>query len=385
MEANASLSRKERTKTYHVGSNSLRNSLSSGKSDCRPFSKRIIRSVIRNRFTPHPLFKNGHAQTIVACAWPRYLTLPVSDAVEDRLFEPEPNVRLLAHCHWQNERVMRPTLLLVHGLEGSSKSKYMLGTAEKAFRTGFNVVRLNLRNCGGTEHLTPTLYHSGMTGDLRAVVKELIKIDHLRSIFLIGFSMGGNMVLKLGGEDANALPREVSGFCAVSPSVDLSSCAEAVKFRSNWIYEQYFLRSLCRRLRIKHELYPELYDTSDLSLVHTIRDFDERYTAHHGGFKDADDYYKRASALPLIHRIARPTLIIHAQDDPFVPFEPLNNSAVVANPNISLLAPEHGGHVGFVADHVNGEDRFWAENRIVEFCYLIKRSMISIKVCEARD
>jgi len=290
---------------------------------------------------------------------------------EERLFELEPNVRLLAHCHWQTDRVTHPTLLLVHGLEGSSSSKYMFGTAEKAFRSGFNVVRLNLRNCGGTEHLTPTLYHSGMTGDLRAIVRELIEGDHLRSIFLIGFSMGGNMILKFAGEDANTMPEEVSGFCAVSPSIDLSSCAEAVRYRSNWVYEQYFLRSLCRRLRIKHELYPELYDTSDLHLVRTIKDFDERYTAHDGGFKDADDYYRRASALPIIEHIHRPTLIIHAQDDPFIPFAPFNHSSVVDNPYVLLLAPEHGGHVGFVADHIDEQDRFWAESRIVEFCQLI--------------
>ena len=340
----------------------------------RPFSRRLVRSLTRNRFEPHPLFKNGHAQTILAFAWPRYLTIPISDLSEERLFELEPNVRLLAHCHWQSDPTSHPTVLLVHGLEGSSKSKYMLGTAEKAFSCGFNVVRLNLRNCGGTEHLTPTLYHSGMTGDLRAILKELIEVDGLRTIFLVGFSMGGNMVLKLVGEDGKALPSQVSGVCAVSAAVDLSSCAEAVKFRANWIYEQYFLRSLCRRLRLKHDLYPELYDTSDLHLVHTIRDFDERYTAHDGGFKDADDYYRRASALPVIQHINRPTLIIHAQDDPFVPFEPLKDSSVASNPYVLLLTPKHGGHVGFIADRVKEQDRFWAENRIVEFCQLIDQN-----------
>ena len=223
-------------------------------------------------------------------------------------------------------------------------------------------------NCGGTEHLTPTLYHGGMTGDLRTVVQELIEYDHLRSIFLVGFSMGGNMVLKLAGEDADTMPDEVSGFCAVSPTIDLSSCAEAIRYRSNRVYEQMFLRSLLRRLRLKHELYPELYDTSDLDTVRTIRDFDERYTVHDGGFRDANDYYTRASALPLIERIHRPTLIIHAQDDPFIPFAPFRHSSLIDNPYVALLTPEHGGHVGFVADHVDQEDRLWAESQVVEFC-----------------
>jgi uncharacterized protein len=368
----ASLSQREEAKTYYVGSESMRKV---------PYGVRynnsivipewIVRSLQEKSFKPHTLFSNGHSQTILAYAWPRYPTVLIPDPHEERLFEVEPDVRLLGHCHWQSARVMHPTILLVHGLEGSSSSKYMLGTADKAFRSGFNVIRLNLRNCGGTEHLTPTLYHSGMTGDLRAVVKELTERDHLQSIFLIGFSMGGNMVLKLAGEDANSLANEILGFCAVSPAIDLTSCAEAVKYRSNWIYEQYFLRSLCRRLRIKHELYPELYDTSDLHLVRTIRDFDDRYTAHDGGFRNADDYYKRASALPFVEHIQRPTLIIHAQDDPFVPFEPLTHPAIADNPSVLLLAPEHGGHVGFVADQANEQDRFWAENRIVEFCQLI--------------
>jgi hypothetical protein len=333
-----------------------------------------VRSIEAKPFTPHPLFRNGHAQTIVAYAWPRYFTTLISDSSEERLFQVEANVNLLARCHWQTDSVLHPTLLLVHGLEGSSNSKYMFGTAEKAFGAGFNVIRMNLRSCGGTEHLAPSLYHGGMTEDLRAVVKELVERDHLPSIFLAGFSMGGNIVLKLAGEEASTLPTEVSAFCAVSPVVDLSSCAAAIGYRSTWVYEQYFLRSLRRRLRIKHELYPELYDTSELHLVRTIRDFDERYTAHQGGFKDADDYYRRASALPLIKDIRRPTLIIHAQDDPFVPFKPLNHSSVLDNSHVLLLAPAYGGHVGFVADHVVEQDRFWAENVIVKFCQLIHQS-----------
>jgi predicted alpha/beta-fold hydrolase len=333
-----------------------------------------VQSLEAKPFRPHPLFRNGHAQTIVAFAWPRYLTTLISDSSEERLFQVEAKVHLLARCHWQTNPALHPTLLLVHGLEGSSSSKYMFGTAEKAFGAGFNAIRMNLRSCGGTERLTPSLYHGGMSGDLRAVVKELVERDHLPSIFLVGFSMGGNIVLKLAGEEASTLPTEVSAFCAVSPAVDLSSCAEAIGYRSTWVYERYFLRSLRRRLRIKHELYPELYDTSELYLVRTIRDFDERYTAHHGGFKDAADYYRRASALPFIKHIQRPTLIIHAQDDPFVPFRPLNHSSVLDNSSLRLLAPEHGGHVGFVANQIEEQDRFWAENRIVEFCQLIHQS-----------
>jgi hypothetical protein len=333
-----------------------------------------IRRVLEEKpFRPHPLFSNGHAQTLAAYAWPRRSSLLRTHRADvERIFEVEPGVRLLAHCRWQPRPTDHPTIVLVHGLEGSSASIYMLGTAEKAFGAGFNVVRLNLRNCGDTEHLTPTLYNSGLSGDLRAVAGELIARDRLRYVFLVGFSMSGNMVLKFAGEDGERVPRELLAVCAVSPSVDLSTCAEAVEQRANWVYQKSFIRSLHRRIRYKQKLYPDLYDTSDLHLVRTIRDFDNRYTALDGGYKDADDYYERASALPLIGRIRIPALIIHAQDDPFIPFHPLHHPSVTDNPYILLLAPPRGGHVGFVgADAKNGEDRFWAENRIVEFCRLV--------------
>lgn len=341
------------------------------REDLPPSPDVIARSLLERPFKPHPLFSSGDAQTVIGHAWPRRFDLHTLRADEERLFEVERDVRLLAHCSWQRKPTLRPTLLLVHGLEGSSHSKYMLGTAEKAFRAGFNIIRLNLRGCGGTEHLTPTLYHGGQSGDLRVIVKELIEGDHLPAIFLVGFSMGGNIVLKLAGEDAGRIPREVSGICAVSPSLDLSACAAAIKRRAKWVYQPFFIRSLRRRLHLKHKLYPERYDTRDLQLVRTIRDFDDRYTALDGGFRDAEDYYRRASALPLIDQVSRPTLIIQAQDDPFIPFEPFDHPSIASNPYILLVAPGRGGHVGFIAGDTTGEDRFWAENRLVEFCQLL--------------
>jgi predicted alpha/beta-fold hydrolase len=247
----------------------------------------------------------------------------------------------------------------------------MLGTAAKALREGFNTIRLNLRNCGNTEHLTPTLYNSGMSGDLLAVVNELIEQDNLRNIFLVGYSMSGNIVLKLAGENGHNIADKISGVCAISPSVDLSACAAAIERRDNWLYQKSFMRSLHRRIKQKEKLFPDLYDATDIRLIRTIREFDERYTAADGGYKDADDYYARASALPLIKDIRIPSLIVHAQDDPFIPFDSLQHPSIAANPNVVLLAPEHGGHLGFVSADTNGEDRFWSENRVVEFCKLI--------------
>jgi predicted alpha/beta-fold hydrolase len=335
------------------------------------FLRAIAVELEKKAFKPHSLFVKGHAQTLAGYAWPRRFALRALRTDEERFFEIEPGVRLLAHCRWQKERLAHPTLLLAHGLEGSSTSVYMLSTAAKAFGAGFNVLRLNQRNCGGTEHLTPTLYHSGMSGDLRAVVHELIERDKLDRIFLAGFSMSGNIALKLAGEYGETPPREMSAICAVSPSIDLRASADAIERPDNRLYMRNFMSNLRRRIRHKQKLYPELYDATNLHLVRTIRDFDERYTAAHGGFANADDYYARASALPIMGRIRIPALIIHAQDDPFIPFEPLRHPSIKENPYLLLLAPQHGGHVGFVASETEGEDRFWAENRLVEFCRLM--------------
>jgi len=342
----------------------------------RPTLDGIAHALESKPFRPHRLFRGSHAQTLAGFAWPRRLRIREQNADDEtRLFDVEPGVRLLAHCRWQNPgdgRGAHPTVLLVHGLEGSSESVYILSTAQKFYRAGFNVLRINMRNCGGTEHLTPTLYNSGMSGDFRQVASELIERDGLPSIFLVGFSMGGNIVLKLAGEFGGEAPRELSGICAVSPALDLKACADAIGMRSNWLYQKRFMRSLHRRVRYKEKLYPDIYDTRSLGRVRTIREFDERYTAAHGGFRDAADYYERASALRLVPRINKPTLIAHAQDDPFVPFASFRHSSIADNPNVILLAPPRGGHVGFVADDAReDEDRFWAENRIVEFCQLI--------------
>lgn len=336
----------------------------------RAFLARVSQGFEKTPFVPHKLFRGGHTQTMAAYFWPRPYRLN-SPADEERLFEVEPGAKVLAHCRWQSERTGRPTVVLWHGIEGSTASVYMIATADKAFRAGFNVVRVNLRNCGGTEHLTPTLYHGGLSADLRAVITELIEKDKLTRILPIGYSLSGNMVLKLAAEYGENPPAEVAGICAVSPSVNLGASSDMIRQRSNWIYHHDFVRRLRRRIKVKHELYPELYDVGRVSRVRTIRDFDEYFTAVVHGFENADDYYHKASSIDDIGSIRLPTLIIHAQDDPFIPFAPLRNAALAANPYILLLDPERGGHVAFISSELNGdEDRFWAENRVIEFCKL---------------
>src|SRR2546430_1948527 len=178
---------------------------------------RVRRAFQAKTFQPHLLFSGSHAQTLAAYAWPRrHRYQDIVD--EERLFEIEANVRVLAHCRWQPKAVDHPTILIWHGIEGSTASVYMLSTAEKAFRAGFNVVRVNLRNCGGTEHLTPTLYHGGLSGDLRAVLNELIERDGLRRGLLVGYSLSGNLVFKPGSGNRDNLPPQVFRGCARSRS-----------------------------------------------------------------------------------------------------------------------------------------------------------------------
>ena len=342
-----------------------------------PRLEAVGRALLEKPFRPHRRFASGHAQTIARHFWPRQREL-LREAADDeeRLFEVEPGVRVLVRCRWQQRRQGAPTILLVHGLEGSSESTYVLGTADKAYRAGFNALRLNIRTCGGTQHLAPTLYHSGLSEDLRAVIEELIARDRLAEIYLAGFSLGGNQSLKLAGELGPNAPPALRGVAAVSPSIDLAACADRIKRRENWLYSRSFLASLRRRIRHAQRLYPERYGRTPLRRARSIREFDELFTAPHCGFRDADDYYARASSLQFVGRIRVPTLIIHAEDDPFIPFEPLRHPSLRDNPHVLLLAPRHGGHVGFVADTAapHDPDRFWAESRVVEFCSLLRDS-----------
>ncbi|HJQ25128.1 MAG TPA: alpha/beta fold hydrolase [Blastocatellia bacterium] len=330
----------------------------------------ILNQLNRQPFVPHPALRNGHAQTLAGALLRRRFKL-VTENCEARHFEIPPGGQVLGHCSWQPDRASRPTLVLAHGMEGSTESRYMLGTAEKALEAGFNVIRMNVRNCGGTEHLTPTLYHAGLTEDLKQIINELRARDGLNEIYLAGFSLGGNMVLKLAGEYAADAPPALRGVIAVSPSIDLANCADAIERRSNLIYHFKFITSLRNRLRRKARLFPERYDASRLRGVWTIRRFDDLITAPHMGFQNVANYYERASALPFIERIRVPTLIVHAKDDPFIPFAPFERREVTTNPHVALIAPDHGGHVGFIAATGEGERRFWAEAMIVNFARLL--------------
>jgi uncharacterized protein len=317
------------------------------------------------KFVPLRPIRNGHLMTIAAAFWPRrHARLPASVT---RLFEVEPGTQVRSECHWQENPREHPTIVLLHGLEGSSESDYMMGTAEKAWAAGFNAVRLNQRNCGGTEKLSATLYHSGLSGDIQAVLLELIRRDGLNSIFAAGFSMGGNLVLKMAGEFGDTAPAQIRGFVAVAPAFDLAACADMLTAPQNFLYERHFVRRLKRRMRHKASLFPGQFPINGMRNIRTVRDFDELITARFCGFEGASDYYARSSAKRLIAAIRRPTLILTAEDDPVVPFTSFLDSTLRDNPHITFLATRHGGHCAFISNE-RGDERFWSEARIVEFC-----------------
>ena len=287
-------------------------------------------------------------------------------APEERLFQVEPEVQVLCHCHWQAERSSRLTLIIVHGLEGSSSSQYVIGTGSKAWAKGWNVVRMNVRNCGGTEKLAPTLYHSGLSGDIRSVVETLIRDERLSCIALAGFSMGGNQVLKCVGEWGAEGPKEIVAAAGVSPACDLSTSADALHRPQNRLYEWKFLFGLRQRLRRKALLFPGKFDISYLKMVRSIRDFDELITARYMGFEGAEDYYAKASASRVVDRIVVPTIIIHSADDPFIVMSKETEAKFAANSNITYLRTERGGHCAFLAEP-NGDDGRWAEHKVIAF------------------
>ena len=325
-------------------------------------------------FHPRRWLRNNHAQTIAGNILPRPKTLP--PAVQ-QLVEVAPargtqiSSQVLCECHWQPQAVRRkrPTVLIVHGLEGSSRSQYVLGNSSKFWNAGCNVIRMNMRNCGGTERQSPTLYHSGMSGDVGAVMQFFLDTERLEAFALIGYSMGGNLVLKLAGELGNAAPPQLRAVVGVSPAMDLAASADALHLPTNRFYERRFVRALLKRFRRKAFLFPRAFDPRRSEGIHSVREFDDRITALYSGFRDADDYYFRAAAARVLDRIAVPTLLIHACDDPFIRIVPATRAVVGANPKITLLETEHGGHCAFLADRepANGNDGYWAEHTALRF------------------
>ena len=314
-------------------------------------------------FEPHALLRNGHLQTVAGTFIRRKFAL--NEPVE-RLFRIDAESQLKGLCHWQlGQRRDVPVIVIVHGLEGSSDSGYSIGISDKAFARGYHAIRMNQRNCGGTEMLTPTLYNSGMSSDYRAILLELIASGFQR-IFFAGYSMGGNLVTKMAGEWGGEAPKELRGVGVVCPAMDLSACADALEEPQNFFYQRHFVKGLLARYRRKAELFPQRYSKNGFGPIRSVREFDDAITGPQFGYKDAEEYYQAAGAKRVIAQVKIPFLMITAKDDPFVPYQSFVRARVVDTPAIQFIAPDQGGHCGFISKW-SGNERHWAEERIIEF------------------
>lgn len=319
-------------------------------------------------FIPRRRLSGAHAQTIAGNFLRRTNALPTGEQRIIRVGATAEGeaIHVLCSCHWQERRATRLTTIIVHGLEGSVESQYVIGTGSKAWVAGMNVVRMNMRNCGDSEKLTPTLYHSGLSGDIAAVIGALVAQEHLERVAVVGYSMGGNLAMKMAAELGTEVPPQLKALATVSPAMDLGISADALHHWKNRIYEMRFLRNLNARFRRKAKLFPGRYDVRHLRGLKSIRDFDEEITARYEGFTGADDYYTRSSSGPLADKIRVPTLVIHALDDPFVRMSNGTRARLIANPNVQLIETQHGGHCAFL-EEPNGYDGRWAEKTVVDF------------------
>jgi predicted alpha/beta-fold hydrolase len=303
-----------------------------------------------------PLFRNPHLQTIAAHFW-RRPEVSAEFPMERRLFGTEPGVQVLVVSQRPRGEV-RGEIVMVHGLEGSGEAGYIRSLAAFALRAGFAAHRFHMRTCGGTEHLCGTLYHAGLTGDLLAVLREFRK-EGREPAAIVGFSLGGNVVLKLAGELGANAPEVVRCAAAVSAPLDLGACARRIAAPDNRLYEARFVRRMTDRLCATGR-----YRKEEFAGLRTVEALDDRFTAPSFGFGDAANYYRTQSAVRFLEHIRVPTLLVQAKDDTFVPFSIYHSPEIRANPRLRLLATEYGGHLGFLG---RGPHRFWLDHVIMRY------------------
>ena len=325
-------------------------------------------------FRPFPGLGSGVLMT-AAGALPRREPAALVESAVDEVLAGDGENRIGVRVHERPEPDA-PWMILAHGLVGDVGSPYVVGTAAKAFARGFHVVRMNARNCGGTEHLAAESYHGGVTGDLLRLVRHLIDGRGATRVCLVGFSLGGNMVLKLAGELGDDAPAELIATASLSPCIDFGAAADRMNASAfGRACQRRFLRSLRGIVRRRKELFEPALDVRGLDRITTIREFDDRYTAPMGGFDGVEHYYAEASGLRVVDRVRVPSLLVAADDDPLVPTRILDRPRVRENSALQVLRSPHGGHVAFLgaARAAGGAgssdpDRRWGENRLVQFC-----------------
>lgn len=300
-----------------------------------------------------PLVRNRHLLTIAGNFVKRRLDT-TRFPVQEEFIETEPGVQILVLSQSPADKP-KAHIVMVHGLEGSSNAGYLRSLAQLALEHGYATHRTNMRSCGGTDEQCSTMYHAGLTSDTLAIVQRLGE-----PVYLIGFSLGGNVALKLAGELASDGPSLLRGVVAVSTPIDLAACVRKLSTAENRIYEWRFLRALRERIRRREGVAA----SAILRGVRSVYQFDDTFVAPFFGFGSADNYYATQSSNQYLPKIQVPTLIIQAKDDPMIPFEVFGDPRLTENSLIELHAVEHGGHLGFIAD---SKPHFWVDRVILDW------------------
>ena len=316
-----------------------------------------------------PLFRNPHVLTIAGNFWPRKIDARRFPCRRKQYrIDATTSILVLEH---QPDIDPKGQIVFLHGLEGSASAGYIQSFAQEALVRGFGVHRANFRTCGGTEDICETSYHSGLTSDTRTILEKIAAWKR-GPIFLVGFSLGGNVALKLTGELGQS--SLIAGTCAVSTPIDLARCVRCIDKPTNVLYARRFLDRLKSRVKRKSALSPHLYSTADLDSVKTIWEFDDRFTAPLFGFGTAATYYATQSAAQFLDAIRIPTLVICAKDDPLVPYEIYDQPAFHSNPALTLIATDHGGHLGFLSRRL---PRFWLDGVVLDWIGAISSSSLA--------
>jgi len=318
----------------------------------------------KSPFKPAWWCRGSHFQTV----WRRLLgPTPAGATQRERWETPDDD---FIDMDWLTHGPIRydgPIVLILHGLEGSSRSKYVLGLLSQLNRIHWQGIAMNFRSCSGEINRQPRFYHSGETTDLAWVVSRVMQMFPARPIYLVGFSLGGNVLLKWLGEDGEKVPAAVRAAVAVSVPFNLEIAARRIDRGINRIYAAVFLKTLKEKTLQKMARYPGLLDPRVIHPIRSFAAFDDLVTAPLHGFRDGLDYWRSSSSARFLNGIRRPTLLISAEDDPFLPGEYLPKKIVTGSKWLESDFTAHGGHVGFVQGPMPWAASYWIEQRIVQF------------------
>lgn len=314
-------------------------------------------------FEPHPLFRGGHAQTLAGHFLPSRL-VPYK-AMQHVVDLPDGDRVVLHDDCPEGWRSGDPIVLLIHGLAGSHASLYLRRIAAKLETIGVRSFRMDLRGCGAGERLARLPYHSGRTEDAAAALNYLARLCPDSPAALTGFSLGGNITLKLMGEVGSRPPGNLVRAMAVCPPVDLAACSAAISRNLNRLYDRYFVRLLLGQLKSRQLILPDAPMVAFPKPPRRLFEFDDSFTAPICGFQTAANYYRTCSSGQFLADIELPTLILAARNDPMIPPQPLEEAP--RSRAVLLHLTDSGGHLGYVSRSADDGDRRWMDWRVVEW------------------